>query len=434
MAVVVRPSAPAPGVRGGKVRIAALATNSPYSSNVSPPPPVVGDPVAVLERHETALAGFRAGLVDLEASPSYLMLTGDDAGPTTRQQVGAVAREAADLWPLLHEAEAALAQIRTYLSDNGAGGRHRAELTRLLSERWLPVELPSTAVPGAAAGTAGGRSVTPTLLSVGEALDGFRRRYDAIRGPVSEVDALFRALLPRIDSARKTLTRLDTEVAALGVPEPLIGRARALALDLERRLVEDPLALSEGDGPQLDAAVAAAATQVTTLRSGHDQLEADLGSTEEVLASLRLLLARAQAGAADARAKVVDPTGLVQVPSAAVLDGPGGLAARLDGILARTDATWDQRRALLDGWLATARKLEAQLARAGEANRAPLAQRDELRGRLRAYQAKMSAVGRAEDLELTAVVDQARTRLFTAPTDLVRAAASIDELARRLRS
>jgi hypothetical protein len=272
------------------------------------------------------------------------------------------------------------------------------------------------------------------MLSVSEALDGFRRRFDAVRGWVSEVNALFLALLPRIDAARKTLTRLDAEVAALAVPEPLIGRARAMADDIERRLVEDPLALSPGDGAQLDASVSAAASQVAALRSGHDQLEADLGSTEALLASLRLLRAQAQAAASETEAKVVDAQGVVRVPSPALLDGPGGLADRLDDLVGQPSGTWDQRRALLDAWLTTAGKLEKQLQRAEAANRAPLSRRDELRGLLRAYQAKVSAVGRAEDLELTALVDRARTELYTAPTDLARAAATIEELARRLRS
>ncbi len=390
---------------------------------------MVGDPLTVLERHETSLAGLRAGLVDLEASPSYLMLVGDEVGPSTQSRVGAAPRQAADLWPLLHAVEAALGEMRSYVDVNGTGGRQKAELTRLLGERW-PADL---RWPDGGSGTT--PATVPSMLSVAEALDTFRRRFDAIRAWVSEVNALFLDLLPRVDAARTTLTRLDGEVQALGVPEPLIGRARSLADDIERRLVADPLALTtDGDGAQLDAAVAAAAAQVATLRSGHDRLDADLGVAEELLAALRSLRARVQASASEAMAKVVDPEGLIRVPSTAVLDGPGGLADRLDDIVRNADASWDQRRTLVDGWLSPARKLEAQLQRADAANRAPLARRDELRGLLRAYQAKISAVGRAEDLELTALADQARVDLYTAPTDLSRAAATIEELARRLRS
>ena len=378
----------------------------------------------MLARFETALAELRAGLIDLEASPSYLMLTDAAIGPITAQKAGPAAREAAARWPLLNGVEGALQEIRKYHTDHGAAAKHGAEIVRLLSQRWIPVEVGSA-----------GPSPSSVSFAVGEALDGFRQRFDAIRSWVSQVNALFLDLLPRIDAGRKTLTRLDGEVKALGVPEPLIGRARALAQDLEQRLVADPLAIAAGDGAKLDAEVAAAAAQVATLRSGHDSLEADLGASEELLAALRVLRAKAQAAGSESEAKVVGPQRLVAVPSPAILDGAGGLASRLDEIASRTLASsWDQRRSLLDGWLDTARRLQAQLGRAEAANRAPLDRRDELRGLLRAYQSKVSAVGRAEDLELTAIVDRARTELYTAPTDLDRATTIIEDLARRLRS
>ncbi|MCP5030610.1 MAG: hypothetical protein GY939_02330, partial [Actinomycetia bacterium] len=95
---------------------------------------------------------------------------------------------------------------------------------------------------------------------------------------------------------------------------------------------------------------------------------------------------------------------------------------------------WNQRRGLLDSWLATARRLEDQLESAIEVNAGPLRRRDELRGRVRAYQAKISAVGKAEDLDLTAMVDDVRASLYTAPADLERASTTIEELARKLRS
>lgn len=371
----------------------------------------------MLGRHESALAGLRSALVDLEASPSYLMLTGDELGAETRAEVGSAVDGATSLWPLIEAADGALTHVRRYVDANGAKGEHRREVARLLTERWVTVE------------------GFDAPLAIVEVLGRFRADYDSIRERVTEINDLWLAILPRIDAARSTLARLEAEIADLGVPEPLIGRARALAEDLERRLVSDPLSVVEADGPQLDAQVAAAADQVAALRSGHDNLEDDLRSTEPLLASLRVLRARAQAAAGESRAKVHEPEGLIQVPTAAVIDGEAGLAARLDEVFALSGGgSWNRCRALLDSWLETARKLERQLVRAEAANREPLARRDELRGRLRAYQAKIAAMGKAEDLDLTAIADEARAELFTAPTDLGAAAARIEDLARRLRS
>ncbi len=378
-----------------------------------------------LERHEKALAGLRAGLVDLEVSPSYLMLTNDSLEGETKRKVGSATERALELWPLLNAVSAALSHVRGYADENGTRGRHRDELVRLLGEAWVEVEFDS------------GGSTTTERMGIADILARFRRGYDEVAGWADTINGLWLDLLPRLDSARKTLLRLQAEADALDVPEPLIGRALALVEDLEERLVADPLGVVPGDGPQLDEAVARAAEQVAVLRSGHDSLEADLRSTEQLLASLRVLRARAEAAAAGSRTKVaeVDAEGLVRVPSASILDGPSGLADSLDQLFDNSaDTSWNQRRTLLDSWLSTARKLERQLIKAEEANRRPLLQRDELRGRLRAYQAKISAVGKAEDLELTTIVDRARSTLYTSPTDLAEAAAAIDELARRLRS
>ncbi|MDH3683768.1 MAG: hypothetical protein OEV40_27920 [Acidimicrobiia bacterium] len=391
-----------------------MAPSTPYST---PPPPLAGDPEAVLERHETALAGLRAALVELEATPSYLMLTNDEVGEETKAKVGAAAEGAAELWPLIDAADSALAHIRTYVDANGMRGRHRTELIRLLGDPWITLE------------------GEPGPVTVADILHRFRTRYDAIRGWVTQINDLWLAILPRIDAARATMARLEADVDDLGIPEPLIGRAKALAEDLEQRLVADPLGVVEGDGPQLDAQVAAAADQVAILRAGRDNLEDDLRSTEHLLANLRVLRARAEAAASESEAKVVDPGGLVRVPGPDVLDGDNGLADRLDEIFGLGDrANWSHRRTLLDAWLATAGKLEKQLQRAERANRRPLGRREELRGRLRAYQAKMAAVGRAEDLELSALIDRVRSELFTAPTDLARATEAIEQLARRLRT
>jgi chromosome segregation ATPase len=301
----------------------------------------------------------------------------------------------------------------------GSTGAAATELRRLLNERWYSVAI--------------GRG-QPRTYSANGVLSEIRRRYDAVRSAVADIDHLWVSILPRVDAARATLARLQAEVDELGVPEPLVGRARALAEDLAERLIEDPASVHPQDGANLDLQVAEAAKMVATLRTKHDDLDIDLASTEELLASLRVLRARAEAARREATAKVAGADGLVRVPGEAVLDGPDGLAARLDQLFDdAAGGNWSRKRSLLDSWLDSARRLEAQLIRAGETNRAPVEARDELRGRLRAYNAKMAATGRAEDLALVEVADQARGLLYTAPTDLDAAEAAIADLAARLR-
>ncbi|MDH4280824.1 MAG: hypothetical protein OEW83_22380, partial [Acidimicrobiia bacterium] len=66
-------------------------------------------------------------------------------------------------------------------------------------------------------------------------------------------------------------------------------------------------------------------------------------------------------------------------------------------------------------------------------NRRGLDRRDELRGRLQAFQAKMAATGNAESPEAMDLADGAWTELYTAPSDLDAAEAAIVQLADELR-
>ncbi len=378
------------------------------------------DVVSALEQFEASLNGFRIGLTEVEASPSYLMLQDANGVGETARRYGRAATDAAHLWPLIDACAAQISAARMHLDAKGATGSNGIELRRLLDEPWFAV----TTLPGG----------EPKNYSVQGALNEIRTRYEAVRAGVTEIDQLWVSVLPRVEAARATMIRLESEAAELGVLEPLIGRARALADDLAERLVSDPASVSIQDGANLDIQVANAAKQMARLRTGHDNLDADLNTTEELLASLRVLLARATAARAETLAKIADPQGLVRLPDPSVLDGPDGMAARLDALFENAGtAAWTQKRSLLDTWLISARKLEAQLIRAGDANRAPLEARGELRGRLRAYSAKIAATGRAEDLAVTDLMDRARSLLYTAPTDLAAAERAISELATRMR-
>jgi len=80
----------------------------------------------------------------------------------------------------------------------------------------------------------------------------------------------------------------------------------------------------------------------------------------------------------------------------------------------------------LADWSRRARERLAALRHATAHNDGLLVTRNELRGRLDAYQAKALRRGLGESGELTALSDAARTALYTAPCDLDAARAAVN--------
>ncbi len=383
------------------------------------------DGVGGLERLTAAVNGLRAGIVELEQLPSYLMLADAEPGTKTAAAYATAVGQAADFWPLLDGLTDRIEQGRRFVEehrlDTGSTGRRVDELSRLTTQ------------PMTVALTDGHRT-----LAVTAAIDLLRQRYDAVHHGVSRIDRAWLDVLPRVEAARETVERLKAEAETLGVVEPLIGRAERRAEDLAERLLVDPISVADSEGIELDRLVADAARHMSGLRSGHDNLGDDLAETGNILASLRVLRTRAAAAATEARQKVVNPRDLVTAPARTIIDGPGGLAQRLDELLALADgaegaALWTRQRTLLDQWLAMAAKLERQLTEAGHRNRRDLDRRDELRGRLQAFQAKMAATGHAESAAAMELADSAWTELYTAPSDLDAAEEAIAQLAVELR-
>ncbi len=377
-----------------------------------------------------SLRGFRAaighlfdGLTELEESPSYLMLA--DLAPGTETAVGYRA-----LGVTLADLRRAMDAITSQLD--------RVEMLAASSEREALRALSSPFDLGL---SSGGSAASARQVVLASAIGVVRTKLDAVADFVARIDRIWLANLSRLEAAGATLDRLDGEVANLGIVEPLLGRTRDRVDRLKDLLMSDPLAAEANIGAEIDRLVSDAARHVSAARAGRDNLDSDLAQTEVLLANLRVLRNRAEAALKESQAKIVGPANLVMVPTAAVLDGPGGLADQLDEVnaaMGRSHASsqpdWAVQRSRLDRWLGTARRLESQLLDAVDRNNAPMSRREELRGAFGAFEAKMAALGRAEDLQLTELVDEVWNELYTAPTDLDRAAEGLSNLAEELRS
>jgi hypothetical protein len=179
-----------------------------------------------------------------------------------------------------------------------------------------------------------------------------------------------------------------------------------------------------------------------------------LGCDEQALASVRALLARADAErtsagelretltqrltdahalldqlADAARAAAVaehNAAGRFPDRAVAVVSGPDlrpDLAA-LDALAAA--GHWALISPRLADWTRRARDRIAALHDAAARNAGMLATRNELRGRLEAYQAKAGRRGLAEEPALAPLAERARAALYTAPCDVDAARAAVN--------
>ena len=264
-----------------------------------------------------------------------------------------------------------------------------------------------------------------TKVSIEDLLGRLRDLYEPLRDGVAAIDAVWRDVLPRLDAADVTAGELAGAVSELGTPEPTVGRLERLVVEVRKQVMDDPLGLDPDIGTELDRLAADAARHVGDLRRSHAELDSDLARTEVLVAEARSLRSRAAVALAEARAKIVQPADLAQVPSESATDE----LARRGHDLRSSDEPWQHVRAKLDAFLRLAERLVAQLTEAERRNRHPIEHRDQLRGLLSAYRAKAAAQGLIELPTVTDLTDEAHNELYTSPTNLERAAGLVEAVA-----
>jgi hypothetical protein len=186
--------------------------------------------------------------------------------------------------------------------------------------------------------------------------------------------------------------------------------------ELARALATDPLSVNAVEVESLEASLA-------ELRQGLaavDELRLHLDQRLREAAALVELLRTAQREAgeahAEALAKIAEPR--LPAPDATAADAERGLAQ----IRGHADAgAWCEANGRLARWTAQATSALAQAHRVTAECRAPIEERNELRGRLDAYQGRARRLRLTEDAALAELVGCAEESLYTAPTDLARA-------------
>ncbi len=380
----------------------------------------------LLNRYDGAVARIAANLVELDDHPTYALVTSGALTGVTGARAKTAALNSPKLWVGLDALRQTLDRATAIRESGRLSGSERLELEAILTRD--SVLLGTTDTPLAERDLLQQPSVDQHV-SIENLLGLLRQYYTPLRELIAEIDAVWRDVLPRLDAAETTVHGLEQDLEALAVAEPAVTQARSLISDARQAIMDDPLSLAPETGDNLDAAVAEAAHQVGLLRHAQQNLDADLAQTDVLLADARVLRSRAATAYSEAQIKILEPVGLKRVPGEAAIEE---LARRAETLRAPTEQSWQELRAELDSWLGLAQRLVNQLATAAEANVAPLAERDQLRGLLTAYRVKGASVGLIENENLGELVDAAHNELFTSPTNLSRARTLLGDIGRAI--
>jgi hypothetical protein len=394
--------------------------------------PVAGMPAAAVMTREQAEAAvsaavaerdnIRANLLKLDGSFGKRLLAGAKlAGDTKRRWEGAVV-DLTVLWELFAAYSAVVDRAAEILARARRHAPRLAEITALLTGPSVRLEAASSPVTS--------RNLTgtgDTWFTLGAAVREMTRVFASVADVVKAAEGVWNEVADRLQQIGADLAEASRE--ASGFADDQLTRMLAAAeADLGRLrgvLNSDPLALSQRD--HLDAArldrlqhqtaeVVSRVSQLVRLRDNADQRIAAAKAAFSTARDARQAAVTAQERAA---AKIA----AAALPPLPEVDSLAGRLAALDGLrqagrLAGLSAELDAIEKATAGAATQCREAEREAV-------ALLDRRDELRGLLDGYRARVKRLGAAENADLRARYQHARELLWTAPCDLSASADAV---------
>ncbi|MFG6192220.1 hypothetical protein [Nonomuraea sp. JJY05] len=360
-------------------------------------------------------------LLDLESHTTYQLLKGASLRGETQRRWAAAQESLVTLWSLndayrgvLRDAE----QIRATRARPTPEQLNR--LTELLAGP--SVVLRATAKPVEQ------RSLLPQKderLTLDQTLARMDAAFREVTSALNDIDAVWNAVLPRLDGADSDLRHIRDLERQLGEGADLTAQEAELKR-LRGSVLEDPLGPSAE--PDLD--------RLTRLLAG-SRAELELALTVKDEFGRRredLVAALDRVRAAESEARLAHGAVVVKIalpPQAQPRGRAESLAAELDALDASAD-TWVLRAKRLAALEEEARKAAEQSQATAKALYGLVSRRDELRGRLGACQVMAVRKGLAEDPAACELFERARVLLWTAPCDLTRAATAVETYQRAI--
>jgi len=364
---------------------------------------------SMLDRLERAADTVGANLLELERDPSYELLRRMTLrGESLRRWENAEATFAR-LW-------AWFGALRGVL-DSASNTKSHRTLRELLTGPSVEVQAPEVPLRDRRLLDAATRV---EQLTPDQAIALMQQDFDSVQLIVGAVGLTWDFALPRLRSAEKALDDVTAMAVELGTDGRSTVRLREDIAALTEALMADPLSVSPDAVDAVGKRVSEAEAAVRAAVALREHVAAALTKARQLAADVDDRTAAARAAHLEVLAKIAP----VDVPTPTQhVDG----LEEIEHLI--TSKRWMDAQSRLASWTADATTTLAALTRMTEEIRHPLHERNELRGRLDAYHAKVGRVGRSEDPGLDALYEAARTELYTAPTDLARAARLVTDYA-----
>jgi len=369
------------------------------------------------ERERLAVTSEHIGenLMELERDPTREMLGLAVLDGETATRWAAAEQGRAQLWTWFAKLTAILDEARTLRGTRRTlSPTQERELRDLLTGPSIELSNDTVPIHRRQLDNAGR---TTSRCTPDELIEMMTTAFNELRDVVAATQFAWDQLVPRVATARAALDDLANEPRGLDAElAPELARLRPELDELGRSLMADPVAADAAEIDRIEAEIKALHDDLTGAAALRDELDFQLAHADAVLAEVHDATQRALDAHDEVLLKIVDP--VVPVPAPMPRDLADGLA-RVRELASR--GQWRAARSELDAWTDRA---ETALQRARDdavRNRAPIDERNELRGRIRAYEAKADDYGLLEDRAVAAAYQGAHEELHTAPTDLARA-------------
>ncbi|MGV0024970.1 hypothetical protein [Phormidesmis priestleyi] len=375
-------------------------------------------------------------LIDLQEIPTYQQLSGDPVFSihltgTTAAQVTPALEAMNDLFQyfdLLLKTIAQATQLRKQYSRFLGSQQILQAIEAELTDAWIQLSVerlpPSQRNFLTETGTIA--TVSPDQL-----LTVMMTVFQTAKEVVLAVDAAWLELDLELANA-------ETEVRSLQQSANLLGQTTVVELTqaeqaiatIRTQLQQDPLGVRDRFEQSIQPLITKARNALEQSTQQRTQVQEKLAIAHQLLNDLEKIHQRAIAAFAESREKVVDHSALVDPIASEQITALQQWLTRLETKFAQGFVS-----PILVGLENLTQNLNQAIAtekRAYSANLAPIATRQELRGRLDALKAKALARGLSEDATLINLATQAKQLLYTRPTPLNKAAELVSNYEKRL--